>query len=238
MSGEKKARGNQGLVLGALPRASLLPPELKEEEKAKGVRRRLVAVIILVIVVVVGGYAFSAIGAEVAQQRLAAANNRTTELLSEQGEYIEVRQLADQVKASEEARTLAMATDADWAAYVDLIDASLLSVGASVQTFDVVTSTPFAQFGVSTSLLEGERVAEIKFSGASPSLPVVASWLRALEGLPGFVDAKATTVTLAGDVYTMEVVLHVNSAVYTNRFVPETESDATEETTTDEGGQS
>jgi len=238
MSGEKKARGNQGLVLGAVPRASLLPPELKEEEKAKGVRRRLVAVIILVIVVVVGGYAFSAIGAEVAQQRLAAANNRTTELLAEQGEYIEVRQLADQVKASEDARTLAMSTDVDWAGFVGLIDASLLAVGASVQSIDTTASTPFSQFGAATDILEGERVAEIKFVGASPSLPVVSAWLRSLEGLPGYVDAKATGVKLEGDVFVMEIILHVDSGIYTNRFAPETESEATEESTTDEGAQS
>lgn len=230
MSGEKKSRGTQGLVLGAVPRASLLPPELKAEEKAKAVRRRLVAVVILVVVVVVGGYAFSAVSAEVAQQRLAAANQRTTELLAEQGEYIEVRQLAGQVSAAEEARTVAMSTDVDWAGFIALVDAGLISVGASVAKVETVTSTPITPFGPPAVLLEKERVAEIKFTGVSPTLPVVAQWLRALETLPGFADASFSRVELAEGGYTMQVTLHVDSGVYSNRFAPETAESTDEET--------
>ena len=221
-----KATKDHKLVVGGVPRAELLPPELKQEEKAKTARRGYGFLVLVVVVVVAAGYIFSALVAETAQAQLRAANDRTDALLVEQSKYIEVRQLAAQVTASEDARAVGMAADIDWEAYVQGIAVKLNGIGAATSTFSITAATPLSPLAQPTAMLEGARVAEITFVGLSPTYPSVADWLREFKTLPGFADARISGIRMVLGVYELDIVLHINEGAYSNKYVEVPEEDA------------
>lgn len=232
-------RSDQKLVVGGIPRAELLPPELKQEEKNQTQRRLLGFVLVLVIVITGAGYAFSAIVAETSRQRLAASNLATDNLLAEQAKYVEVRQLSAQVQASKDAATIGMATDIAWTKYLNSITETIAGVGAVTTTLTVAAETPITPLVLPTSPLEGPRIAEITIIAASPAFVPAADWLAALSKLPGYVDATVSSIKLTTTGYDVTMKLHVSSELFTNRFAAETDEDqnaegeqsATEETT-------
>lgn len=227
-------RTDQRLIVGGTPRAELLPPELKLEEKARAQRRRLVAVVFLVIIVTAGIYAYSALVAETSRQRLATANNYSSELLAEQAKYIEARQLAAQVTASKDARTVGMAQEIDW--YENYLETSLSvsSVGATLGTYEVKASTPLTPASAPTSALEKPSVARVSITATTLDYPSVGAWLDALKKVTGFAGATINSISLEGGGYTVTCVLLIDEGAYTNRFNPDAE-DA--DATTEEDGQ-
>ena len=212
------ARRETRLVVGGVPRAELLPPELELEKKARAQRRGLLAVLVLVVVLV--GLAYTGVTVATAATQLAVdqANARTAELLAQQAEFIEVRQLQAQVSASEEARRFATSTEVDWPATLDSLAAVAPEGAVNWSGATIVASTPIAPFGASSVPILQPRVAEVTFVGVTRTLPDFALWIERLKTVPGFADATPTTFTNAGDLYTYSMVIHLNEKIYTNRF--------------------
>jgi len=227
------------LIVGGTPRAELLPPELKQEERARGTRRALGGLVIVVVIVVGAAYVLSAVVAEASAQRLAAANASSAQLLAEQGKYIEVRQLAAQVKASEDARKIGMATDVDWMGYLSEIDARVRAAGATVTSFQVTASTPLSPLPEGLVALEGPRQLELKYIGSSTTYPILADWLDSFEELDGFVDLNINSIKLEAGVYTFDMSLHVDERAFSYLYVDDPTAEATAETaeTTEEVNQ-
>lgn len=213
------------LVIGGSPRADLLPPEIKIEERVRGQRRGLVLVIIVVVVLIGAGYAFAAITAQTAQDRLTAANNRTTELLAEQAKYVEVRQLMAELDSIQDAQQIGISTEIQWAGVVGLIDQALPgSVGWSKLT--VSSASPIADFSLPGSPLEGLRVAEVKLEVFSTTLFDKAQLLDNLSAVPGYVDASVTNIAgVPGAGYSAMVTLHLGADILTLRTSPTDDED-------------
>lgn len=209
----------QALVVGGVPRAELLPPELKQEAVARSVRRALGGVIVIVLLVVVASYVLATLVAEGSKARLASANESTTLLLNEQGKYIEVRQLAAQVKASEEARKIGMATHIDWTAFLTEAVLRVGATGSKVTQFVVDATTPLSALPPGTLALEGPRQAELTFEGVSPTLVPLADWLKSFKDLPGFVDLRINSVKLEGAQYVFNMTVHVDEGAFSYDYV-------------------
>ncbi|WP_411701121.1 hypothetical protein [Conyzicola sp.] len=152
--------------------------------------------------------------------QLAAANDRTFDLLDEQKKYSEISTIDAQVATAEEARIIGTSTEIDWENYLGGLQATL-PAGSTVQTVTVASATPLTVFSIPGNPLEGERMAEIVFAVTAKALPDVAVWLDNLAEIPGFVDAYPTAIAMsdAGD-YTLDMTIHIDKDALANRFAP------------------
>jgi hypothetical protein len=209
------------LTVGPEPRASLLPPEVIADRKAKSTRRSLgfgVLGVLLLVVLAIGGASLLAVQA---QGQLADAQARTVTLLAQQHRYIEVRQVQDQVTLVQAAQQVGASTEIDWKDYLTKVQATL-PANVTINTVNLDSATPLAVYTQSTAALQGERVATLSFNATSPTLPEVPVWLKSLATLPGFADATPGSVSLdtKTNLYSASVTLHINEAAFDGRFAP------------------
>jgi len=216
------AKGAPKLALGASPRANLLPPEIKMEAVLRGQRRLLATIFVAVLVVVGAAYALVSFVAQGAQSALDAANARTSTIVAEQSEYIEVRQLGNQVVAAEEARLAATATEVDWSSYLPLVRQTI-PVGSSITGLNVVSASPAVPLAAPSSPLETTRMVEIAISVSMQTLPDISQWLDTVASLPGYVDAVPGGIASADGGFTVTLTVHVDESAKYNRFMPESE---------------
>ncbi len=212
-------RSSSGLVIGAPPKANLLPPEVGAMAKGKIARRNAIALVILAVLVVIAGYAGAAVLASGAQAQLDAANDRTQSLLKEQLKYSEISQVKNLLAAADAARQVGMSTEVDWKTYLDNIQLSL-PAGTLVTNVVAEIATPLADFAQPTAPLQGGRIGELTFTATSPSLPDVEAWLRALSKLDGYVDASPGSITLDNTLglYQVSIKMHIDTGALWLRF--------------------
>ncbi|TFD30320.1 hypothetical protein E3T40_15060 [Cryobacterium sp. TMT1-19] len=213
-----RAKHSEELMLGVEPRVDLLPPEVKAGKKARETRRRLGAVLVGVLVLVGAGTAAASWQAEQSRMQLADAQSRSTELLAEQAKYAEVNQIQAALDITVAAREFGSATEIDWKAYLSEVKA-VLPADVSIDSVGVDSASPLVAYGQPTAPLQAARVATLSLGLTSPNLPTVPEWLDALRGLPGYADANPGSISLSTDgAYTVELVMHINSDAYSNRF--------------------
>ncbi|MGN6426709.1 hypothetical protein [uncultured Leifsonia sp.] len=207
------------LVIGAEPRVDLLPPEVLAARQSRSTRRALGLGVIGVLVLTLGAIGGSSLLAASANQDLVAAQNRTTDLLTQQQKYMEVRKVQDQVKVVQAAQQVGASTEIDWRDYLVKVQQTL-PPEVSLKVITVDSASPLAAYAQSTAPLQGARIATLSFTADSPTLPQVPSWLDSLAKLPGFVDAVPGSVTLdqQSKTYTVNIVMHINQDAYTKRF--------------------
>lgn len=212
-------RSSTGLVIGAPPKANLLPPEVGAMARGKVARRNAIALVILAVLVVIAGYAGAAVLASGAQAQLDAANDRTQSLLKEQLKYSEVAQVKNLLAAAEAAKQVGMSTEVDWKTYLDNIQKSL-PAGTLVTNVVAEVATPLTDFAQPTVPLQGNRIGELTFTATSPSLPDVEAWLRALSKLDGYVDASPGSIALdnTSKLYQVSIKMHIDTGALWLRF--------------------
>ena len=221
MSGDKS---KETLVIGGEPRVDLLPLEVRKERKATVTRRRLaLSVVGLLAIVIAGSVAASALSLQ-AQTRLADEQARTASLLVEQSEYIEVRNVQDQVTLVEAAQQVGSSTEIDWKKYLENVQTTL-PAGVTIDAITVDSASPLAIYDQPTLPLQGARVATVGFTATSAVLPDVPTWLNALATLPGFADALPSSANLdeATNTYKVNITMHINDAAFSKRFATEGE---------------
>lgn len=208
------------LVIGGPPRAELLPPEVAQGVKARALRRTLVVFIILTIGVTGLGVAGAAVLSAASAQLLAAETERGNQLIRDQGQYAEVRQITGLIAKAEEGLVLGSLTEISWKAYFAEIQRSLPK-GTLVTNFQAQTSTPTVPFALPTTPLEGDRIGELRFTATSKTLPDIEAWLNALAGVTGFVDASPGSVALDEDgTYVVNITMHINEEALNHKFDP------------------
>jgi type II secretory pathway pseudopilin PulG len=220
-----RAKPEAVLVVGGVPRADLLPPEIKASERARAQRRGLVVIVVIIVLVVAAGYAGASFVAQKSADALTAANLETTAILQQQAQYAEVQKANSAILTTKAARAQAFATEIDWKTEIAAIVATLPS-GSQLSALGVTSSTPTTPLDAPSSPLEGARVAEVQLTVTSSGIPDSAKWIRDLSSLKGFVDATPTSIATSNDAgatateITTVVTLHLNSDVYWNRFAP------------------
>ncbi|MDN4616240.1 hypothetical protein P5G50_17460 [Leifsonia sp. F6_8S_P_1B] len=211
----------EDLHIGGEPRVDLLPPEVRTARRDRRLRRAFgwgVLVVALVMVLAVGAaFAFN-IGA---QARLIGARLETTDLLTQQQQYAEVREVQRQVALAEAAQQVGAATEIDWNAFLQKVQ-SVQPAGVTLKSVSVDSASPIAVYQQSTDPLQGPRVGTVAIEAYSPTLPDVAAWVSALEKVDGVVDAVpgATNFDATTNQYVASVTVHVGEALYTKRFQP------------------
>jgi Tfp pilus assembly protein PilN len=206
------------LIIGGEPRADLLPPEVKAGLRGKALQRGLLIAVLAVVLLVAGGVGVATWQAMQGQSTLLAAQSRTAELLTEQGKYLQVRQVQDAVKTTIAAQQVGGSTEIDWKDYLQRVRA-LLPDDVAIDSVTIDAATPLAPYGPATAPLQDARVATLVLLVTSPALPEVPDWLRGLRGLPGFADATPSAITRTeSGAYQVSVTLHINDEAYSGRF--------------------
>lgn len=219
-------KNNQRLVVGGIPRADLLPPEIKQDKVAGRQRSNLIAGLILVVFLVAvayGGSAFLAIGANAS---LEAEQQRSADLLAQQAEYSEVRELQGQLAAGQASLLVASAAEVDWTAFLGDFYATL-PAGATVKSFGFTLPAASATPTVSPLYEPAsvEIIAEIEF----PSVPDIAAWQSRLETLPGFSDWTPSTIATTVNGFSTTATVHLGKDAFWGRYFPGGEENPTAE---------
>lgn len=215
-----KPRKGDRLVIGGVPRAELLPPELELEKKGRAQRRGLITIFVLIVILVAVVYVAVAGAAAAVQFALDDENRRTTELLNAQNEYIEVRQLTAQVESSKLARQIGTETEIDWEEMVLALE-DRLGPNTTVTALVMTTETPMARFSPTTVPLEQPRIAELVIQLQDPEYASSGETLRKIATMPAFADATLETVMYEDGVYKFTIRLHINEEAFTRRFATE-----------------
>lgn len=212
-------------VVGLAPGVDLLPKEVHAERRERrAVRRAWLGVVGVAAVVAVGIGAATATALH-AGADLRSAEAETTALLGQQGQYAEVRGVESDSALLDAAQKVGGSTEIDWSTYLHSVQASLPST-VTITSVTVDSSSPIADFTQATGPLQGQRVATVSVVASSPTLPSVPDWLDSVRSLRGYVDASASSVTLADDAagtggYTVNMTIHVNQDAYDGRYADE-----------------
>jgi len=213
--------GGAPLVVGAQPRANLLPPEVILKRKQLKTRRALRFGVLLVAAAVVAGCIGSFGFAAAAQLQLSVADSARQQLVTKQSTYSEVTQLTDTIDLIQAGQQVGGSTEIAWRDYLVALQKTL-PAGVTLKTVAIESATPMSSYQQSNAPLQGARVAGLTFTATSAVLPSIPDWLRAMAKLDGFVDAIPGSVKLENGVYTTEVLMHINTKAFSLRFDPAT----------------
>lgn len=216
------SKNSESLVVGGVPRADLLPLEIRAVHRGKRALRKVIYAtlgVVLLVFVATGTSFYFALTAQIALQ---AEQDRTSELLLEQQKYADVRVVQDELASVRAGQMVGSATEVDWKAYIDLIEASL-PPNVAVVEIAIDGASPLVDYGQPSAPLQGMRVATLTFGAATTALPDTDAWLVALATLPGFADANPDSITLDEEtgLYKTVVTMHIGEGAWSQRFVPE-----------------
>ncbi|PZE69713.1 hypothetical protein [Curtobacterium sp. MCBD17_021] len=205
-------------MVGAAPRADLLPSEVHVDRRQRAAGRRAWAGVVAVAIAV--GLAAGAAGITrmSAEDDLAAAEAETSTLLQQQLQFKDVRTTERDSTLLESAQQVGGSTEIDWSATLGAVQGALpTDVVISGVAIDSATATQ--AYAQSDDPLQGRRVATMTIDAKSATLPSVPDWLTAVRGVPGFVDATTNTVTRddAG-AYIVNLTIHLDEKAYDHRY--------------------
>lgn len=200
------------LTVGGPPRVNLMPRAAIERRAMQALVRRwgwaLAATLLMVGVIGAGAFAFQA----AADQRLAAANTRTSDLLTQVAALQPVRQKLSLQSDLSAFRASAMATEVAWTDVLASV-AAVIPTGLGFADFDLapgrvpVGDDPQAEVGVEgTIVLTGTESTEM------------AELIRAVRAVPGVIDADGWSQTLEEELYRYELRITVDQTAYTGAY--------------------
>ncbi len=214
---------NATLLLGP-PQVNLLPPEVRAARGLRSTKRILVLALVGVVGVCGVGFAVSTVTAAAAVTRLADAQAETTRLMLEQAEYAEVPRVKSALSETHRAIRLGMSTEIQWKSYLDAITA-VLPEGVSVDVLTTTGATPMTGNPAGANPLQPASTGQITFTVRSLTVPNTASWIEALDSVPGLAGAWTSAVTITADeagttYYDVSASVQVLDTAYSHRFEP------------------
>ncbi|MDO7882853.1 hypothetical protein [Antiquaquibacter soli] len=232
----RAAKTTPGLVLGAQPRANLLPPEVIERAKARRVRGYLVLLVVVVLIATAAGYAYASIQALTAQAGLAAAQARTSELLEEKATYSDVISATSGLALITSTQQQATSTEVMWS---DLMQELILAAPGQVILVNKMTGLapmPWEAPMLVTGSLRTPRVASLELRYVSPTPPEATRLYRAFAGVDGVADVSIDSVEWLDDlkVFATTVTINFDADALSARWgEDEDEDESTDGTSTD-----
>lgn len=209
---------SEALVLGAVPKVHLLPPEVAAFQKIKRVRRLLITGVIASVALVGLGVGVASLGLITSNANLASAQSETARLVTEQLKYKSVVTVQSQVADITGLQPVAATGEVLWEPYIASLQATL-PPNTSITSFTAALKT-----GESTSTdaasFDAAHVATVSIVADSPKSSI-SDWLDNMAKLKGFVGATPGSVILVQETgrYTVSVTLHVDADALANRFI-------------------
>lgn len=213
----RDSRDAGALVLGGVPRANLMPPEVALQKRERGRRRGLITAVIAVVLLTVAGIVGSTFVAATAELRLADERRTTEQLLATQLEFSEVTQVRGQLQSIADVREQLGAVEVLWK---DTIEPYLGVLGPAdvVESLDFEAEAPAEPAFTLSGPLRSPRVATIRMVIQTAELPAPYTWYRAWEKLETFGDASIDSITLLDGGYETAVTINLNELALSQRF--------------------
>jgi hypothetical protein len=213
----------------SLPQVNLLPPEVRAARGLVHIKRWLGLALVVVLVLVALGFVAALFAKGTADAELVDAQAETVRLQAEEAKYAEVPLVVNDLRRSSEARELGMATEVFWKSYLDAI-AAVLPANVGIESFTIAQATPTTEAPAAPDAIAEQGIASISFASTAIGLPDNAAWLDALNSIPGFYAATASTETIGDDAgtiaYSVSSTVQVDESVFALRF-PASGTDAT-----------
>lgn len=219
--------GKLDLVLGGEPRVQLLPPSVREREKRHAARRMMVLLVVLALVISGGGTVFAFLRAVQAETALAAAQQRTEEILAQQQEYAEGSRVAALVNQTRAAQQQVTATEIDWLALLAKL-AGYLPEGTTQAEVAFTSPAPWEPPLTTDGPLRAERIASVSLVIVGERYGDAASFIDGVRGMPGYADVVITGTTFEDGIYRTSISLSLNADILADRYgveQPEGESE-------------
>ena len=206
-----KIRADQ-LPIGGVPRVDLLPPELKASRAWRRARGKALLAVLCAALLIVAGAGAARWWAQVNIDGRDAAQARTTELLAQQSEFVEVNQVRGAISATETALTQASATDVVWRDLLADLQTALPG-GTRITTLTIEADSPVQELAAPTDPLRADRIASVTFTAVTGSVPDVVAWARAVLDVPGVVYAapRATVADESATSFTVEMSVDIDA---------------------------
>ncbi|WP_299091415.1 hypothetical protein [uncultured Microbacterium sp.] len=203
------------LVVGGAPRVNLLPRAVTERRERSILLRKwgwgLVAALAVVVLAAAGTYVLQF----AAQQRLAAENTRTNDLLVQVAALQPVSQKLQLQTELGDFRVQAMGTDLEWTGLLDSIRTAL---PADVGIIEYTLAPGGLPQGDAPDAGVGAQ-GTVNFTSATPT--DIVGLIRSVRTLPGIIDADGWASTLSGSEYRYELRVTFDQTVYTGTFAAE-----------------
>jgi hypothetical protein len=206
-----------GLVLGAPPRVELLPREVRQRERAHGLRRLSLQLAVVVLILVGGAFAFAFYGSVGANAELATAQRTTVSLQGGSKNFSELTAAAKLIADGKEARAMGASTEILWNSVVGPIR-SALPTGVVLDTLTMAGHAPGAADLTPDGPLGNPRQATIAMTLFSPTFLDAPAVARKLVDVPGFADASLGSVTAVEGGYMANITLNINEKAFSGRF--------------------
>jgi Tfp pilus assembly protein PilN len=225
--GPKSGQSRVPIVMPNSPRANLLPPEVTQRARDVTFRRRTWWGLILVILLVVVGIAASYVYAQSRVAEQTAAQQQQSELQTRLNALNSVKKVQGQIAGLEAAQKVAGSTDIDLQAYIQALQAKL-PAGTSVSNIAFTGPSVTTPYPAGTGTNGVPVVAKLTFSAATPTLPVLSTWVDALSALPGYVSAEFSSVTQntdqkgKGTGYTSAITVTIDADAFSHHYLPAT----------------
>jgi hypothetical protein len=200
------------------PRVQLLPPLVKQREKARRTRRLLAFAVVVSLGVALAGVAFGYLRSAQAEAALAAERLRTEQIQAEQREYAEAAQKAALVVASEQAQRDVTTNEIDWLELIGEI-AAYVPAGAAIEKMGFGSPAPWEPALLPEGELRAPRVALVNLTIASADYALAAAFVREVWKMEGVADVVITGSSIDAGRYLTTITLTVNEQVITDRFL-------------------
>lgn len=217
-------------IVGGEPRVQLLPPSVRERERARGAMR--LGVLLVILGVVVGG-AIVALGLlrQVSTDlALQEANSRTTQLLAERAKYAEATQVTSTIDGVLQTQKSMTSYEIDLAVLLGALQGRLLP-GMAITQLTAEVQAPWGVPLPGEDVLAPPRIADVELSVTSASIGEGTAFRDALATLPGFASAVLLDTAVGTD---GRVTTHLKLALATDavsgRFAEEDEDESTDAT--------
>lgn len=206
-----------------LPQVNLLPPEVRAARSLSTVKRWLAIGLGAVVILVALAYGMTVLDQMDAVSSQADAEERAATLAAQEEQYAEVVDVQSAIGLVTQARLAATGQEVLWKAYLDAVTAVLPS-DVSVGSFALAGPDPMALTATSVPVLGTAGIGSLAFEGRTAQLPDTAAWIDALNSVPGFSDAWASTVSLAqddasgGSYYSVSMTVRLTDVALAHRF--------------------
>lgn len=205
-------------AVGGEPRVQLLPPSVRERERARASMR--LGVLLVVLGIVVGG-AIVALGflRQVSTDlALQAANAQTAELLSQRAQYSEATQVASTIANVEETQQTMTSYEIDFAELLGRLQARL-GAGMAITQLTATVQAPWGVPLAGEDVLAPPRIANIELSVTSATIGEGTAFRDALVDLPGYSSATLLDTAVGTDgTVTTHLTLALATDAVSGRF--------------------
>ncbi len=196
-----------------LPRVNLMPQEVAAEGALRRTQLILGGATVALLAVAAGVAVVSFIGVSNAQDELAIAQARTTELKVEEAKYAAVPATLSEIDTLKNAQAQAMATDIAWYQQLDLVNQEFPD-NMKFKSLSVTLNADALSGGAAANpLATPNTIGTLTVEGYGPDYINTAKWIEALATHDGFVDPFYSTADLAFDDKVKANLVNVSSSV-------------------------